>query len=190
MRCISCQSLSYKIICDDCQDRFLQPSFYKREIQKDFFVYSFYKFDDIKDLINTKYHFFGDRVFKILASLTFKKFGLTFNYSDQIYAIPIDDHTRHQFSHTAILAKSLKSQYITPLYDCIKATNIVKYAGKDLKFREQNPRKFIYKGPSNIQTIVVDDLVTTGTTINEAKIILNKNSVEVLFGLAISDAQI
>lgn len=189
MRCITCQAISTKIICKACQDDFLTSSFYKRELEKDFFVYSFYKFDEVKELLNTKYEFYGDKVFNILSTLSLKKFAKNFEFDKKIYAIPVDDHTRHQFSQTAILAKHLKSKNIKPLYNNLKATNIVKYAGKDLKFREQNKRDFIYTGKKNIQVILVDDLLTTGSTILEAKECLEKNGCEVLFSLTLSDAQ-
>jgi len=188
MRCITCHSLSFKIICKACQDNFLTSSFYKRELTKDFFVYSFYKFDEVKELLNTKYEFYGDRVYNILASLSFKKFALNFTYPNEIYAIAIDDHTRHQFSHTAILSKHLKSKCVSPKFDLLKAQNQVKYAGKNLKFRQKNKRNFIYHGKKNKQVILVDDLITTGSTILEAKEILEKNNCEVLFVLCISDA--
>jgi competence protein ComFC len=187
MRCLACQCFSVKIICKDCQKNLLSPSLYKRELSKGFFVYSFYKFEEIKEFINTKYEFYGDRVFNILASLSFTKFAQNFSYENDIYAIPIDDHTRHEFSHTAILAKHLKSKYIIPKFDVLKATNIVKYAGKDLDFRNKNKRNFLYKGLSNIQVILVDDVITTGSTILEAKEILANYNCEVLFVLCISD---
>ncbi len=190
MRCITCQALSITIICKACQENFLTSSFYKRELKKDFFVYSFYKFDEVKELLNTKYEFYGDKVFNILASLSLKKFANNFEFENQVYAIPIDDHTRHQFSQTAILTKYLKSKNIKPIYNKLKATNIVKYAGKDLKFREKNKRFFRYNGKKDIQVILVDDLVTTGTTILEAKEVLESNGCEVLFALTISDVSI
>ncbi len=190
MRCISCQSFSFKIICKDCQETLLIPSFYKRELTKDFFVYSFYKFEEVKELINTKYEFYGDKVFTVLSSLSLEKFAQNFTFANKVVAIGIDDHTRHEFSHTAILAKSLKSKYINPQYNLLKAQNKVKYAGKDLDFRKKNKRNFIYNGKQNIQVILVDDLITTGSTILEAKEVLEKNNCEVLFALSISDANI
>lgn len=189
MRCFTCQSLSFQAICKDCQENFLTSTFHKRELEKDFFVYSFYKFDEVKELINTKYQFYGDRVFKILSKLSLQKFSLNFTFTNQVFAIPIDDHTFHQFSQTAILTKSLQSEFIQPIFNTLKATKRVKYAGKNLEFRKKNRREFIYKGESNIQVILVDDLVTTGLTILEAKECLEKSGCEVLFALTISDAQ-
>ena len=190
MRCITCQTLSLEIICKVCQERFLTSSFHKRELSKEFFVYSFYKFDEVKEFLNTKYEFYGDRVLNILARLSFKKFASNFTFTSQVYAIPLDDHTRHQFSHTAILTKHLKSNNIKPIYNKLKATNIVKYAGKDLAFRKRNKRKFIYTGEKNLQVILVDDLVTSGSTILEAKKVLENCGCEVLFALTISDAKL
>ena len=190
MRCITCQNLSFSIICKTCQGNLLESSFNKRELSKDFFVYSFYPYDDVKELLNTKYEFYGDRIFNILANLSFTKFANNFEFSNKIYAIPIDDHIRHEFSQTAILTNKLKSKNITPIFNTLKATKIVKYAGKDLEFRKKNKRKFKYTGEKNIQVIIIDDLVTTGSTILEAKEILEQNGCEVLFALTISDARV
>ncbi|MFY4744120.1 ComF family protein, partial [Aliarcobacter butzleri] len=78
---------------------------------------------------NSIYYFYGDRVFNILAKHSFVKFALNFDFPSEVLAFPIDDHTRHDFSHCAILAKQLKSKIIKPKYNSLKATNIVKYAG-------------------------------------------------------------
>ena len=183
MKCTSCDKLSLQIICKTCQTTLLAPNFYKKELEKDFFVYSFYDYKDLEDLIQSKYHFYGDRVFNILAKLSFKKFADNFEFTHPILALPIDDHTRHDFSQTAILAKHLKSAFIKPVFNTLKAKNIVKYAGKNLEFRQKNPRKFIYSGVKNCDVILVDDVLTTGTTILEAKKALKKEGVNVLFAL-------
>ena len=189
MKCLSCENLSISIICKKCQATLLQPFFYKRELDKGFFNYSFYGFSEIEDFITSKYYFHGDRVYNILAKLSFKKFASTFAFDEMVYSIGIDEHIRHNFSQTAILSHHLKSKYIKPIYGGLKATNIVKYAGKDLEFRQKNRRKF----KTNIsykKLIIVDDLVTTGTTILEAKRALEKRGNEVLFSLTLADAKI
>ena len=190
MKCIICESYSLKIICIQCQNNLLESKLYKRELVNDFYIYSFYRYDEIKELLNSKYQFYGDRVFKILAKQSFSKFSKNFQFQDNIVAIPIDDHTRHYFSHTAILAKALKSKIISVKYNTLKAKNIVKYAGHDKKFRENNRRDFVYSGKKNIQVILVDDLITTGSTMKEAKDILEQNGCEVLFGLTLADANV
>lgn len=187
MRCLSCECFSFSLICKKCQNTYLKPAFFKREIEKDFFVYSFYEYDQIKDLLNSKYYFHGDKIFNTLAKLSFKIFSKNFTYKNT-KAIPIDDHTRHHFSQSAILAKHLHSTNIKTIYSTLKAKNIVKYAGKDLKFRKSNPRNFKYNGKENLQVILVDDIVTTGTTILEAKRVLEHYNCNVLFALTLSDA--
>ena len=189
MRCLSCENYSFSIICKLCQEKFLTPSFHKRKIEKDFFNYSFYSFSEIEGFITAKYYFHGDRIFNILASLSFKKFAQNFKFDNLIYSIGIDEHTRHQFSQTAILSKHLKSKYIKPLYGKCTATNIVKYAGKNLDFRKKNKRKFKVD-ISNKTVILVDDLITTGTTILEAKKALEAKNNQVLFSLTLADAKI
>jgi competence protein ComFC len=189
MRCITCESFSWQIICKTCQSTLLTPTLNKRQLSDDFFVYSFYSYEELQDLLNSKYEFYGDKVFNILAQLSFAKFAQEFKYEENIISIPIDDHTRHEFSQSAILARHTKSTYIKPTYSTLKATNKIKYAGKDLEFRQKNPRKFIYSGKSDIKVILIDDLVTTGLTLIEARKKLNQHGCETLFALTLCDAK-
>lgn len=189
MKCITCENFSLFIICKSCQKRLLNPSLYKKEIDDGFYNYSFYSFSDIEELLNSKYYFYGDKIFNILAKLSFKKFAENFFYDENIYSIAIDEHTRHHFSQTAILSKHLNSKCIKPLYGKCSSKNIVKYAGKDLEFRKKNKRDF-QVSISNKKIILVDDLITTGTTILEAKKTCEKKQNEVLFSLTLCDASI
>lgn len=106
-----------------------------------------------------------------------------------MYALAIDDVVNDYFSHSAILANSLKSNIIKPYFNVLKATNKVKYAGQNLEFRQNNKRNFIYSGKKFIDIILVDDIVTTGLTMLEAKEIVEKFGCNVLFGIALSDAK-
>jgi competence protein ComFC len=63
------------------------------------------------------------------------------------------------------------------------------YSGQSLEFRLSNPRKFTYTGKKNIDAILVDDIITTGTTLQEAMIVLKKNGVRVQFALTLADAR-
>jgi len=73
------------------------------------------------------------------------------------------------------------------LYSTLHSTSNVKYAGKSLEFRLNNPRKFEYKGKKNIDVVLVDDIVTTGTTLKEAKQVLKRAGVNVLFSVVLAD---
>lgn len=189
MKCLSCDSLSFQIICKTCQNNLLKPSLFKREIEKDFYVYSFYSFSELEDLINSKYEFYGDLVYEILAKKSFEVFAKDFKFNEKIYSLSIDDHTRHEFSQTAILNKHLNSKNIKPIYKNLLASNIVKYAGKDLEFRQKNKRDFKGLKLKNKKLILVDDLITSGTTIKEAKEYCEKANNEVLFALTLADAK-
>jgi len=189
MKCITCEQWSFSIICKTCQTSLLEPTLHKRQLEEDFFVYSFYSYEELQDLINTKYEFYGDKVYNILAKLSFNRFSQTFKYDEKVISIPIDDHTRHEFSQSALLARHTKSKNITPVYTTLKATSKVKYAGRDLEFRQKNPRRFKYSGKSDIKVILIDDLVTTGLTLIEARKKLRQHGCETLFALTLCDAK-
>lgn len=189
MRCISCSSLSFWLICKECQKRLLAPSLFKRELEDGFVVYSFFEYSSITHLLYSKYEPFGSEILKILAKNSFSSFAKEFEFDGVVYAIPLDDNPRKNYSHTAILAKALKSRHITPIYGMLKAKNRVSYAGKSLQERLQNPREFEYTGKSDLSVILVDDIITTGVTMKEAKSKIQESGCEPLFGLVLSDAR-
>jgi len=180
MFCLTCNSFSFEIICKKCQKTLLTPTIQKRDD-----IISFYKYEEIETLLKYKYHPFGSRVFKVLAKNSFLEFSKV--YKEKIYSISIDDKTKKGYSHTAILNHALKSNYITPLYKKLLSTNDITYAGKSLEYRENNPRKFKYTGQKNIEVILVDDVVTTGITLKEAREVLANYEVKVSFCLVLVD---
>lgn len=189
MKCISCESFSFKIICKSCQKKLLKPQLSKRVLKSGLEVYSFYKYDEIKDLVNTKYQVYGHKVLKILANLSFKEFAKNYKVNNNINVVPIDDNASIDFSHTAILANSLKNINLNILYNTLKAQNKVKYAGKDIKYRKKYKRNFLYSGEKELQVILVDDIITTGFTLSEAQKTLEEHNCKVLFALTLCDAQ-
>jgi competence protein ComFC len=189
MKCIICKNYSYKLICKACQDSFLTPTFITRTLPDGFKIYSFYHYDDIEELIKTKHTHLGASIYAILAKVAFTHFADGFSFPNRVYAFAIDDHVKRGYSHTAILAKALKSKNIEPIYSSLRAKNRVTYSAKSLEYRLQNPRDFKYSFKSKIDAILVDDIVTTSTTLNEAKNKLLKCSVEPLFALTLADAR-
>jgi competence protein ComFC len=188
MRCILCKSFSFSIICKKCQNRFLSPSPSVRILADSLKVYSFFGYSDIKRLLKTKHTFLGSFVYSALAKNSFYHFAKEFSFSSQVYALAIDDDTKSGYSHTAILANSLKSKNIRVLFNSLKAKNKINYSGKSLDFRLKNPRDFEYRFKKGCNVILVDDIVTTGTTLSEAYTLLKKEGVNVLFALVLADA--
>ena len=178
-RCITCNEFSFEIICKNCEKILLRPTI---NIKND--ILSFYDYEEIEFLIKYKYNKFGHRIFKILAK-PFYSFAK--EIKENFFVIPIDDNPKKGFSHTAILANSMKNKYLKILFNSLLATNNVKYAGKTLEFRLNNPKNFIYKGKDNIDAILVDDVITTKTTLNQAKEVLKKHNVNVILSIVLAN---
>ncbi len=189
MYCLLCGNLSFSLICKECRRDFLKPNLTKRILPNGLEVYSFYKYRDIEKLILTKHKFIGYFIYSILAKESFKSFKDILSIDRKIYVLPIDDNVKNGYSHTAILAKEMQSSYIKPIFSKLRAINSVKYSGKSLSFRESNPRGFKYNYKKNIDVVLVDDIITTGTTIQEADELLKKYNVNVLFALTLCDAR-
>jgi len=189
MRCLSCHKLSVQTFCKRCQQRLLQPSISKRTIGS-LDVYSFFKYQNIEDLLLTKHTPQGFIIYKALAKMTFSPFIKKFLEEDNrlIYVIGIDEHIKSGYSHVALLTDAMSAKNSKILHAQLMATNQVNYSGKSLDYRLNNPREFNYSGIKDIEVILVDDIVTTGTTLKEATYILKKEGITVLFSLTLADA--
>ncbi len=53
----------------------------------------------------------------------------------------------------------------------------------------ENSRDFLYKCKSGIDVILVDDIITTGITLQEAQKVLISHGDNVLFALTLADAE-
>ncbi len=189
MKCIICNKLSFDTICQVCQIKYFSTNLTKRVLPDGLTVYSFYKYSDIKDFLKTKHTYHGEKIYKIIAKNSFKDFSDHFSSENKIYAFGVDDKLSPNYSHTAILTKALKSKYIIPKYNKLRAKNNISYSSKTLEYRLKNPRYFDYTFKKNIDAVIVDDIITTGTTLSKAKALLEKNSVNVLFALTLADAR-
>lgn len=187
---MSCHKLSWQTFCKKCQDKLLSPSISKRKIGS-LEVYSFFKYQNIEDLLLTKHTPQGYIVYRALAKQTFRPFIKSFIEEDSrtIYIIGVDETVKSGYSHVSLLTEQLAYKSSKALYSKLLATNLVNYAGKTLQFRLENPRDFRYSGLRDIEAILVDDIITTGITLQEAKRVLEKNRVKVLFALTLADAK-
>lgn len=189
MRCMICERFSLSHICSSCQETLLAPSLHKRKILGSIPVYSFFPYNDIEPLLLSKHTDIGYYIYTILAKRAFGAFAKEWQYENRVASLGIDDHATSGYSHTAVLNKALKSPNITPYYGKLRATNHYKYAGKSVEERLINPRQFLYKPFEENEVILVDDIVTTGTTLSEASEVLHAQGKQVILCLTLTDAE-
>ncbi|SFV75851.1 Possible purine/pyrimidine phosphoribosyltransferase [hydrothermal vent metagenome] len=188
MKCLLCEEFSLSHICKNCQKNYLTPSLYKRKITDNIEVVSFYEYSSIKDLIHTKHTDIGFYIYNILAQNSFKKFGENFHFVHQVASIGVDDTPKYGYSHTAILNKYLKSNFIHPLYNKLRAKNNISYANKSKEFRQTHPRDFVLQTFVEQDVILVDDIITTGSTLSQAINTLKQANKNPLLCLTLADA--
>jgi competence protein ComFC len=150
-------------------------------------IYSFYRYSSISEFIKLKYYPQGYRVLKEFAKITFKEFIKNFDKKD-IYVIGIDEKIKNGYSHIAVMTHQMNIKGVKVLHRSLLAQNKIQYAGKSREFRKNNPREFKYYGKKDISVILIDDIVTTGTTLLEAERTLKVYGVKVEFALVLADA--
>ena len=187
MRCLSCHKLSIATFCETCQTNLLKPSITKQTFAS-LEVYSFFNYQHIEDLLLTKHTPQGYQLYRALARLSFRPFIKNFIENDprEVYVIGVDENVKSGYSHVALLTHEMRYRRVHIEHAKLMATNSVNYSGKTLQFRLENPREFEYKGKKDIEVILVDDIVTTGTTLKEATQTLERSGVEVIFALTLA----
>jgi len=190
MRCFSCSKLSVTVLCEVCVNQLFRTTIGTRIIGT-LDVISFYKYSVLESLLLTKHKPEGYRIYKALAKMTMKPFIKEFmeNADGDVYIIGVDEHIKSGYAHVALLTRAMKTKTSIPLHASLMAQNRVNYSGKDLQFRLDNPRNFKYTGKKNIDAILVDDIITTGITLQEAQKVLMENGVNVLFALTLADVE-
>ncbi len=190
MRCYACSKLSLPIICKSCKEQLFAATISTRTIGT-LDVISFYKYSALESLLHSKHKPEGYRIYKALAKMTMKPFIEEFVESDDrdVYIIGIDEYVKSGYAHVALLSRAMKTKSSFPLHSSLMARNRVNYSGRSLQFRLENPRDFVYSGKSGIDVILVDDIITTGITLQEAQKVLMQNGVNVLFALTLADVE-
>jgi len=187
MRCQLCLNLSWQPLCKNCLKTILTPAPNKRVLEDGLVVYSVYSYKDIKNLLHTKHTYHGAKIFAQLTKYALLPLVKTFTCRD-IYSLPIDDHTRSGYSHSAVIAHELREQ-ISPLYKKLRAKNQIKYSGKSLHKRVENRRDFALTCKENLDVVLIDDIVTTGTTLKEANATCRAKNIRVAFAITLADAR-
>lgn len=189
MKCMVCEGWSLSHICSSCQATLLTPTLHKRKILGSIPVYSFFPYDQIEPLLLTKHTDVGYYIYTILAKCSLMAFAHEWTYERRVISIGVDDDSKGGYSHTALLNRALKSSNITPLYGKLRATHHYKYAGKSVEERLMNPRQFQYLPFEGDEVILVDDIVTSGTTLSEAAEVLHAQGKRVILCLTLTDAE-
>jgi len=193
MRCFSCDNFSIEPVCKNCIRDFLTPEMIKKEIGN-LEVISFFDYYLTVEFIKSKYTTSGYRVYKFLAQKYLAPFVESYyksiHSSKPLYLIGVDEDISRGYSNVAQMVHygALKNP-TKALHNVLKAKSRVKYAGESLEFRLKNPRNFVYKGPKGIDAILIDDTVTTGTTLEEAHRVLKSSEVNVHFALTLANAK-
>jgi len=190
MRCFSCSKLSFKIICKTCEEQLFVPTVSTRKVGT-LDVISFFKYSTLESLLHTKHKPEGYLIYKALAKMVMKPFIEEFVESDErdVYIVGIDEHVKSGYAHVALLTHAMKTKYSIPQHSALMAKNRVNYSGKTLQYRLDHPRDFVYTGKKNIDVILIDDIITTGITLQEAQKVLISYGVNVLFALTLADVE-
>ena len=65
----------------------------------------------------------------------------------------------------------------------------MKYSGQSVAYRQRHKRNYELLKKPKFPVILVDDIITTGLSLMEARKILEKNKISVLFALVLADAK-
>lgn len=187
MKCLICEDFSLSVICKKC-DSFIKLSPQKRHYADGFAVFSFYEYQSVEFLLKSKYHLIGSRIYKFLAKKAQRYFQSANGDFHGVYGIGVDDRVEHYYSHSGVIVREFAKNF-TPLFGALKAQNNIHYAGKSLKYRQNHKKGFVYSGRRDISAVLIDDIITSGASIDEARECLEKNGVKVLFALVLSDAR-
>lgn len=189
MRCLICGKISFRSVCQNCkEDIALYPRM--RELEEGFRVYSFYEYSSNAMLFASKYQTIGSKIYTILSKKAVLYLMKNLEFSLECYGVGIDEDVKRGYAQNSIFLKELKKIGIKPLYGSLKARNKVTYAGKDLEFRLKNPRNFKPNSRfANKRIVLVDDIITTGTTLKEAREMVQKCGGEVVCAFVLGDAK-
>jgi len=190
MRCFSCAKLSLSILCARCKKNLFPTSIGTRTVGTLDVIY-FYKYLHLESLLLSKHKPEGYRIYKALSQMTMKPFMEEFLESDdrEVYIVGVDEYVQSGYAHVALLTHAMKVGNTKVQHASLMARNRVNYSGKSLQFRLDNPRDFVYSGKTKVDVILVDDIITTGITLQEAQKVLINSGVNVLFALVLADVE-
>jgi len=211
--CEGCKSLSSNILCNNCKDNIIYTPSYGCSICGR--VVTSFKCDDClnnqiyykkcktivkyKDIIVTLVHMFKYNKREDIGDYIIKEMIDRFPYEnvkfDYISNVPMHSirHLLRNFDHSRYLAKGISKQKNIPYKTFIKKT---KYIKSQTKFSHEdrfnnilNSFRLITKDNLKGKNIlIIDDVITTGATLNEYAKILSKTQANIYL-LVYADAR-
>ncbi len=190
MRCCSCGRLSLRVLCDRCRETLFSPTVHTRTVGT-LDIISFYRYSTLEPLLLSKHKPEGWRIYRELGKMLFRPFMKEFIEHDDgtVYIVGVDENVKSGYSHVAQLTHAMKMKHAIVQPASLRAGNHVNYSGKPLQYRLEHPRDFVYSGKKDVNVILVDDIVTTGITLQEAQKVLMAHHVNVLFALTLADVE-
>lgn len=116
-------------------------------------------------------------------------------YSDSFHLQPIPLHKRklkeRGFNQSKIISDFFESYFNYPVIDCLSR---IKNTAAQAQLKQNNLRflnvkgAFLFTSPDKKvkEILLIDDVVTTGSTVKEATIVLKKNGVAKVFIFALA----
>ena len=190
-KCIICGVEGFLGICSKCKSEIKRV-----HQQEEIMAYGYYGGVLKKLILNLKYHksFIAGKVLADLLCLIIIEKKLSI---DCICYVPIskDSLKKRGFNQCSVLAKNISSILDIPVIDClvkVKETKEQKLLGKEERmknildaFEIKNKEKLFKK---NI--LLIDDVYTTGATINECKKNIEKCNINKIYLLTIAKSNI
>lgn len=213
--CFYCQNLSNDYLCKSCYEKieFLYPPLCKfcsqpigdnktnickqcRSLQYHYdkiISIAFYK-EPLKHLIHLFKYKYYDFLAEFLAKLMIEhltKIGINLFFYDLIISVPIHKLKlkEREYNQTQLLAKYLSNYFKISFKDDIiyEVKNRPSQTSLDAKRRQENIKDsfLVSKNLKGKKIILVDDIFTTGSTLNECSKLLKAQGAEVILGITL-----
>jgi len=158
-------------------------------LKSGFYVYSFYPYNEIEQLLVTKHTDIGHKIYKSLAKAVAPLISKLITQDTTLLAL--EGEKISPYSHMALIQRELRKLKMNAPEGAMIDISGAKYSGKPLSYRITNPRNFVISKHHKINKKVAlfDDIITTGITFENALQKLKYEGFSPLFCIALSDAR-
>ena len=143
-----------------------------------------------KPYLSSLNEFLGDLLYECLAQN--ESFNRVLKSSKDWIFVPIPLHPsrfrKRGYNHAEILAKELGKKFNLKTVDLLKRIKDTKsqYGLKLLQRKKNIKEAFISSDAKNLNIFLVDDIVTTGSTLLEASKVLKREGAEKVYGITLA----